>query len=43
MLGLQGTPYSDRVFKLEIAVPEREVHIFSRPNKGSSPESTTGT
>ena len=31
MLGLQGTPYSDRVFKLEIAVLER--YTFELPKK----------
>ena len=31
MLGLQGTPYSDKVFKLEIAVPERYTFEFEPP------------
>ena len=31
MLGLQGTPYSDRVFKLEIAVPVR--YTFEPPKQ----------
>ena len=31
MLGLQGTPYSDRVFKLEIAVLER--YTFELPKQ----------